>query len=61
MANRFNMPEVPCGICGCMTLMTGTKRFGVATDGVIRGDADQAVLATPFDAATLAAAQPINN
>ena len=43
------------------TLMTGTKRFGVATDGVIRSDADPAGLATPFDATTLAAAQPINN
>ena len=49
-------PSTPSGM-----LMTGTKRFGVATDGVIRSDADPAVLATPFDAATLATAQPTNN
>jgi prepilin-type N-terminal cleavage/methylation domain-containing protein len=49
-------PSTPSG-----TLMTGTKRFGVATDGVIRGDADPAGLATPFDATTLESAQPINN
>lgn len=49
-------PSTPSGI-----LMTGTKRFGVATDGVLRSDATAADLGTPFDAVTLAAAQPINN
>lgn len=39
-------------------LRTGTKRFGVATDGVIRFDADQAALSIPFDFATLATATP---
>lgn len=46
-------PSITSGI-----LMTGTKRFGVATDGVIRHDI--ANLATPFDAVTLATAQPMN-
>lgn len=49
-------PTTPSGI-----LATGTKRFGVATDGVIRYDAAPATLATPFDAATLVTATPINN
>ena len=42
-------------------LMTGTKRFGVDTEGVIRTDATFADLATPFDEITLPLAQPINN
>jgi len=42
-------------------LMTGTKRFGVATDGVIRWDATAANLGTPFDAVSLATALPMNN
>jgi hypothetical protein len=42
-------------------LMTGGRRFGVATDGVLRFDATAANLAVLFDAASLAAAQPINN
>jgi len=42
-------------------LMTGGKRFGVATDGVLRFDSSAANLAVPFDAASLATAQPINN
>jgi prepilin-type N-terminal cleavage/methylation domain-containing protein len=42
-------------------LMTGGKRFGVATDGVLKSDATLANLATPFDAASLASAQPMNN
>ena len=49
-------PSTPSGM-----LMTGTKRYGVPTDGVIRSDADPASLATPFDAAALETAQPINN
>jgi type IV pilus assembly protein PilA len=49
-------PSSPTGL-----LMTGTKRYGVATDGVIRSDATPAGLQTPFDGITLAAAQPINN
>ena len=48
-------PTTPSGL-----LMTGTKRFGVATNGVICSDASPASLATPFDATTLATAQPIN-
>ena len=42
-------------------IMTGTKRYGVATDGVIRHDASPVDLGTPFDAVTLAAAAPIAN
>jgi len=39
-------------------LISGTKRFGVATDGVICFDGTQADLGTPFDETTLPAAQP---
>jgi len=49
-------PTTPTGI-----LMTGTKRYGVATDGVLRSDANPASLAVPFDAASLATAQPLDN
>lgn len=42
-------------------LMTGTKRFGVGTEGVIRFGANPVELGTPFDAASLALADPINN
>jgi hypothetical protein len=49
-------PRNPTGI-----LATGTKRFGVATDGVLRVDATPANLATPFDATTLITAAPMNN
>ncbi|HUR98779.1 MAG TPA: prepilin-type N-terminal cleavage/methylation domain-containing protein [Pyrinomonadaceae bacterium] len=42
-------------------LMTGTSRYGVATDGVICADATPANLGTPFDAASLATAQPLDN
>jgi len=48
-------PAITSGI-----LMTGTKRFGIGTDGVIRQDSAAASLGIPFDAATLAAAQPTN-
>ena len=47
-------PATPSGV-----LMTGTKRFGVATDGVLKFDADSANLGVPFDAVTLAAAAPV--
>jgi hypothetical protein len=40
--------------------MSGTKRFGVANDGVIRFDANPVNLAVPFDAVTLPAAAPVN-
>lgn len=40
---------------------TGSKRFGVATDGVLKTDETQADLAVPFDTATLAAADILNN
>jgi type IV pilus assembly protein PilA len=49
-------PSTPSGL-----LMTGTKRFGVLTDGVIRGDATAASLGTAFDAASLSTTAPINN
>ena len=42
-------------------LMTGTRRFGVATDGVLRVDASLASLDVVFDAVTLAAASPLND
>jgi type IV pilus assembly protein PilA len=42
-------------------LMTGTKRFGVETEGVIRSDAAPADLGIPFDEVSLPLAQPINN
>jgi hypothetical protein len=49
-------PANPSGI-----LATGTKRFGIATDGVIRVDSYPATLATPFDDTTLLAAAPMDN
>ncbi len=49
-------PVTPSGI-----VMTGTRRYGVATDGVIRADASSAALSIPFDATTLAAANPFEN
>jgi len=49
-------PTSPSGL-----LATGTKRFGVATDGVLRFDATEATLAVPFDATTLVTATAINN
>ena len=38
---------------------TGTRRFGIATDGVIKYDS--ASLTTQFDATTVAAASPLGN
>lgn len=49
-------PTITAGI-----LMTGTRRYGIATDGVLHYDATTADLATPFDAATIAAALPLND
>jgi len=49
-------PTIPSGL-----LATGTKRLGVATDGVIRFDTTAATLAVRFDATTLAAAAALNN
>jgi type IV pilus assembly protein PilA len=49
-------PSTPSGV-----LLSGSRRLGVATDGVIRSDAVSANLGTPFDAVSLAAAQPIDN
>lgn len=46
-------PEATSGL-----QMTGTKRFGVATDGVVRYDAAPSTLGTPFDAASLPLATP---
>jgi len=48
-------PTTPSGL-----LMTGTKRYGVATDGLIRVDAAPASLAIPFDASSLALATPFS-
>ena len=42
-------------------LMSGTRRFGIATDGVIRVDASPANLDVIFDAVSLAAAAPLND
>lgn len=42
-------------------LMSGTRRFGVATDGVLRVDASLVDLGVVFDAVTLAAATPLDN
>ena len=39
-------------------ILSGTRRFGVATDGILTVDATAVNLATPFDAASLPAAQP---
>jgi len=49
-------PQNPSGI-----LATGTKRFGLATDGVLHFDSTPATLGTPFDATTLLTAAPLNN
>lgn len=49
-------PTTPSGI-----VMTATKRYGVATDGVIRYDATATVLAVPFDEASLLTANPVDN
>lgn len=40
---------------------TGTKRFGLATDGVLKADADEVNLGIPFDAAALETALTLNN
>ena len=42
-------------------LSTGTKRYGVATNGILRFDAAAANLNVPFDATTLQGAAPVNN
>jgi type IV pilus assembly protein PilA len=49
-------PTTPTGL-----LMTGTKRFGVETSGVIHYDATESLLAVPFDEATVVAALPLQN
>jgi prepilin-type N-terminal cleavage/methylation domain-containing protein len=48
---------------GAAFALSGTRRFGVATDGVIRFDSTAANLAMPLDAAALssAVAVPLNN
>jgi len=42
-------------------LLTGSKRFGVATNGVIHFDSTPANLGTPFDAASVASAPVLGN
>ena len=49
-------PATPSGV-----VMTGTKRFGVATEGVIRYDATAAQLGVPLDEVTIQAAAPVEN
>lgn len=49
-------PVTPSGL-----LMTGTRRFGVETSGVIHYDATLSQLAVPFDAVTVVAALPLEN
>jgi type IV pilus assembly protein PilA len=48
-------PSVSAGV-----VASGTKRYGVATDGVLKSDADAINLAVPFDAPSLAIATPLN-
>lgn len=48
------MPTGPSGITA-----TGTRKFGVATDGVLK--VSTAALTTQFDATTVAAASPLSN
>ena len=40
---------------------TGTRRFGIATEGVMMADAAAANLATAFTSATVATATPLSN
>ena len=40
---------------------TGSRRFGIATDGVIMADATAANLATAYTATTIATASPLSN
>ncbi len=40
---------------------TGSRRFGVATDGVIMADPDSANLGTPYDQTSVALGTPLNN
>lgn len=42
-------------------IQTGTIRLGIATEGVIKADRTPADLGTPFTAAAVAAAQPLEN
>ncbi|HEX6125239.1 MAG TPA: prepilin-type N-terminal cleavage/methylation domain-containing protein [Pyrinomonadaceae bacterium] len=49
-------PSTPSGL-----VMTGTKRYGVATDGVIRFDASSPLLAVPLDEVTIPAATAVEN
>ena len=49
-------PISPSGV-----IRTGSRRYGVATDGILRVDATEANLATPFDAMTVLAAPPLGN
>lgn len=49
-------PSTPSGI-----LLSGNKRYGVMTDGVIRFDSTFSDLGVAFDAVSLAAASPLEN
>src|SRR3954447_13350132 len=49
----------PTGATGVTA--TGTRRFGIATDGVIKYDSDPATLGTQFTAAELLLASPLGN
>ncbi len=49
-------PSAPAGLT-----QTGTRRFGIATDGVVKAESDAATLATVYDVVTVAAAPPLSN
>lgn len=53
----FYVSAIPTGSTGVTA--TGTRRFGIATDGVIKFDT--AALTTQFDATTVAAASALAN
>jgi prepilin-type N-terminal cleavage/methylation domain-containing protein len=49
-------PSTPSGIA-----QSGLRRFGIATEGVIKADTTQATLGTPFDETTVNSALPLQN
>ena len=53
----FFFSTVPTGASGITA--TGSRKFGIATDGVIK--VSTATLTTQFDATTVAAASPLSN
>lgn len=57
--SSFHFSANPVSTTGL--IQTGTKRLGIATEGVIKSDQNAADLGTPFNAAGVAAAQPLEN